>query len=286
MEYTKGERIKHPTKEDWGVGEVLEDSSREWLKAFFVGVGEKTLALKVVQPIKLSGAAAADPLLDNRKLGKSASGIPYQSLPKSIEFFRQRFPEGFYGQRFESEERDYKVKAHGLMKSLLSQDDFSALLRAEDHAEIVRRALKVVGATNLLFPNEKMALKDGLQNPSAQKAFAESLFRLLFAESGFEASFLAFCAVLEEIDAAKWTTATYFPFITHPARHMFVKPTITRHAAELCGFEIHYKPRLNWLTYKCVLDFSAHLFSGIAVLKPRDMIDVQSFMWCVAPGKY
>ncbi len=67
---------------------------------------------------------------------------------------------------------------------------------------------------------------------------------------------------------------------------MFVKPTITQYSSELCGFEINYKPQLNWLTYKSILDFSNYLFSELSDLNPRDMIDVQSFMWCIAPGTY
>ena len=54
--------------------------------------------------------------------------------------------------------------------------------------------------------------------------------------------------MLEDIDAAKWTIASYFLLILHPEQHMFVKPTIAQHYSEECGFEINYKPQLNWLT--------------------------------------
>lgn len=65
MEYKKGDRVRHPTQNDWGLGEVLDDSDGDSVKAFFVGVGEKTLALKYAQPIKITGDAAAHPVLDN-----------------------------------------------------------------------------------------------------------------------------------------------------------------------------------------------------------------------------
>jgi hypothetical protein len=108
----------------------------------------------------------------------------------------------------------------------------------------------------------------------------------LYSEEELENRFVAFAKVLENIDAAKWTTATYFLFIVHPEKHMFVKPTITQYSSELCGYEVNYKPQLNWLTYKSVLGFSEYIRSEISELKPRDMIDVQSFMWCIAPGTY
>ena len=63
---------------------------------------------------------------------------------------------------------------------------------------------------------------------------------------------------------------------------------MTQQAAELCGFEISYQSTLNWKTYDRLLAFSRWLFEELTRqgLKPRDMIDVQSFIWCIAPGKY
>lgn len=283
MEYKKGDRVKHPTKDDWGLGEVLENSTGELVRVFFVGGGEETLSLKYVLPVKVGGVEAIHPVLDNLKISKSASGIKYQSLPQSIQVFLEQFPEGFYGEKFKEHEREYKDKAHALAQKILAQEAFGALLESENYAEIVKRALKVANSTNLIFPNEKMSLKDGLAKQPSQKAFSEALFSLLYGDEDLEQRFVSFTKVLENIEAAKWTTATYFLFIVHPENHMFVKPTITQYAAKLCAFELNYKPQLNWLTYKCVLSFSEYLFSEISELKPRDMIDVQSFMWCIAP---
>ena len=106
MEYKKGDRVKHPTKEDWGLGEVLENSNGATVRVFFVGAGEKTLSLQYVQPIKIEGNEAKNAVLDNLKISKSASGIKYQSLPQSIQFFLEEFPEGFYGDKFKKHERD------------------------------------------------------------------------------------------------------------------------------------------------------------------------------------
>lgn len=286
MEYRKGDRVRHPTKDDWGLGEVVENGNGESVRVFFVGVGEKTLSLGYVQPVKVIGDEAAHPVLDNLKISRSGNGIKYRSLPQSIQFFLEQFPEGFYGDKFKKHEREYKDKAHALAQELLGKNVFRSLLESEDYDEIVRSALKVVNATNLIFPNEKMSLKDGLVEPVAQRAFSKTLFTLLYGEEELELRFVAFAKALEDIDAAKWTTATYFLYIVHPSKYMFVKPTITQYSSELCGFEVNYKPQLNWLTYKSVLGFSEYLFSEISELNPRDMIDVQSFMWCIAPGTY
>lgn len=286
MEYKKGDRVKHPTEEGWGVGEVLENSDGAKVRVFFVGAGEKNLALRLVQPIKVEGNEANSAVLDNLKIRKSSSRINYQSLDQSIQYFLEEFPEGFEGEKFKEHERDYKDKAYALASDLLGQEAYSGLLESEEYYEIVKRAIKIANATNLIFRNEKMSLNDGLQSSESQKSFSKALYSLLHSQEELENRFVAFCKVLEDIGAAKWTTATYFLFIVHPDSHMFVKPTITQHSADLCGYEINYNSQLNWLTYKSVLDFSKYLRSAISELKPRDMIDVQSFMWCIAPGTY
>ena len=132
-----------------------------------------------------------------------------------------------------------------LALDLLGKESFSSLLEKEQYAETTKRALRVVNATNLIFPNEKMALKDGLVEPDAQQNFSQSLYELLFGDSELRDRFEAFSKVLEDINAAKWTTVSYFLFVLLPDNYMFVKPRITQYSAELCGFEINYKPQLN-----------------------------------------
>jgi hypothetical protein len=48
MDYKKGDRVKHPTKDDWGLGEVLENSNGDTVRVFFVGTGEKTSLMSVI----------------------------------------------------------------------------------------------------------------------------------------------------------------------------------------------------------------------------------------------
>ena len=284
MTYSKGTRVKHPSKADWGLGEVLEDSRGDLVRIFFVGVGEKTLSLKFVQPKLVPESEAAHPVLDNLKVGKSKGAIKYQSLKASKDYFLEQYVSGFYGERFTSSERDYKVRAHELAKELLDAGQLETLLQSGDFDEICQRALKVANATNLIFPNEKMALKDGLVTPDSKQQFAVALNDVLHGTAPLQDRFNAFINVLEKIEADKWTTASYFLFITHPDKYMFVKPTVTQHAAELCGFEIYYTPRLNWNTYNLVLRFSEYLRKELKELEPRDYIDIQTFMWAIAPS--
>ena len=282
--FRKGQRVRHPTQPDWGLGEVLEDSAEESTRVFFVGVGEKAISAKYVSLVAVKREEASDPILDNLHLSQ-APGIKYQSLPKSIQYFLERFPQGFYGENYLEQERNYKVAAHELAVATLNKDALTALCASGSYGEVCVRSLKLVNATNLIFPNEKMALKDGLGDDDAKQRFSESLLNVLYGIDEEAQRFDQFAGVLERIGAGKWTTASYFPFLVHPQRHMFVKPTITQNAAAVSHFNIDYRPTVTWRTYSRILAFSEHLRTALVELKPRDMIDVQSFMWCIAPHK-
>jgi hypothetical protein len=279
-------RVKHPLAPDWGVGEVLEDSLGDALRVFFVGAGQKKLVLKDLQLEKVDGDASKHPILDNLKVS-AADGVRYRTLPESIRRFLIEYPGGFYGEKFADHERNYKMKTHQLMTDLLGKEVWQPLLQKEAAEEIFRRALKIMNSTNLIFPNEQIAFRDGLESHEMKRRFSEILYTHLFSENPLKSRFVELCKFLEEIKAAKWTVATFFLFTIFPDEHMFIKPTVTKNAADICHFDIRYRPGLNWETYEAVLRFSKFLKTELtkAELKPRDMIDVQSFMWCIRPDK-
>ena len=285
--YLKGDRVKHPKMSDWGIGQVLENIAPNKVKVFFVNAGEKTLDINYVNLVKVEGAKASHPLLDNpiAKPKKGTTDKQYISLPDAKKDFIIMFPNGFKDEGYKQIERDYKYEAHNLLTTILSEQVITKLLKSKDYEEVCKRALQVVNKTNLIFPNEKMDLKDGLELLKNKKWFSETLFNLLYQEGDIEQRFMAFADCLLAIGAAKWTIATYFLFLRYPDEHMFLKPAVTKKAADLSAFELNYKPELNWLTYHTLLKFAAYLRTELTKLglKPRDMIDVQSFMWCIAP---
>jgi hypothetical protein len=284
MEYKRGERVKHPGMPEWGLGKVLEDSRDYKVRIFFTGDGRKTLSLKHVEPIKISGAEARHPVLDHLSINEGVDG-KYQTLQTSKEMFLKDYPDGFYDQAYLKNERKNKVAAHELALSLIGPDQLEALIGKKDYEEIGKRALKVANATNLIFPNEKLALKNGLKDSDNMASFSEGLYHLLYGKEAMAERFVAFARTLEDIKAAKWTTLSYFLFIVFPDKYIFIKPLVTQLAAEISAFEINYRPELNWKTYQSVLDFAEYFRSELKDLKPRDMIDIQSFMWGIGPSK-
>jgi hypothetical protein len=289
MQLQKGDRVKNRKISDWGLGEILDSPERNKYKIFFVNAGEKTVDATVADLVKITGKEAQHPLLDNLRLPGQNKKAEYKTFHEKVTLFLRIFPKGFYDDRYLEEERDYKVDANELMLSKLDKKQFAAMIKAGDSDEICKNALKVVDKTNLIFKNEKFALQDGLQNDEDKRQFATSLYELLYGRSAAPERFMHFARCLESINASKWTIQTYFPFIAFPDKHMFMKPTVTQLAADAFAFELNYKSDLNWNSYESLLKLSRYVSEELAkyedYLKPRDMIDVQSFVWCSVPGK-
>ena len=280
MFYRKGDRVRHPIKDDWGLGKVLASSNGEKVDVFFVDAGEKTILLKYVEPIKVKGDESIHFGLDNLKVTDTA--VKYQRFSKLTENFLEAYPDGFQNEKFVGDERIKKDKAHELAFELLPEARFAELIAAADYAEITTRALKILNATTLILPNERLSLKNGLAEDRSKEMFAKALFELLYSDALLKDRFERFSAVLTLVGAGKWTIATYFLFIFYPEKHMFVKPKLMQQSADLCRFELNYKAQLNWLTYESVLSFSEYVSSELSELNPKDMMDVKAFIWHTA----
>jgi hypothetical protein len=61
---------------------------------------------------------------------------------------------------------------------------------------------------------------------------------------------------------------------------------VTKRAAERFGFDFRYSSRPGWDTYASLLEFASVLQTELADWKPRDMIDIQSFIWVMGSAEY
>lgn len=278
------DRVVHPAKPEWGVGKVLSTSS-SGIEVFFVNAGHKKLSPQYVTLTVVKGEQANHPLLDNLATAVGSEGANFLALPDAIQKFLTEYPGGFAGERYLGKERGYKDKAHETCMSLLGESDILALLNAGNYAEICERARRVESTTNLLASFEKIQFNAALKKPANQKLFAEQLADNLYGTAEDKVRFEKLAAVLDQMQVAKWPVVTYFGYIRFPENHIFIKPEVTRNVAAVCGWEISYKPELNWTTYVGVHGLFEHLRTALvdAGLSPRDMIDVQSFVWCIAP---
>ena len=83
-----------------------------------------------------------------------------------------------------------------------------------------------------------------------------------------------------------WPILTYLPFLWDYQKHMFLKPAVTSDFADRVGHDFHhvYSAEPSARTYLSLLDLVDRTRRAINELKPRDNIDIQSFIWVV--GEY
>lgn len=198
----------------------------------------------------------------------------YSGFDGARNRFLHWFAGGFQSRDYVAQERKYKLDA----KSKL--DLTAPLDQATTNSGFGEAVLSVFRATNLLSPFEKTRLQDVLRGPAADP-FIRAAAR--FASGEGQPALLDMQQALKPHDSAKWTVVTYLPFLWRPDRHMFLKPEATKDFAERVGhrFASDYEPRLDMAVYDSLLDLTASTEAKLADLKPRDRIDVQSFIWVV-----
>ena len=204
--------------------------------------------------------------------------------------FLQYFPGGFHDPEYVALERDYKWRAHERWTEVLGRLEFRSLLRARRHAEIAARAIRIESRTNLLFSFEKMALRDAVREPRGARAFAEALDALVHGGSAAQ-HFDAWCDAIaglprKQTRVLTWPVVTVFPFLALPDAHFFFKPMVTRRAAAAYGIELPYTPRPSWSAYEAILDLASRVRRDLRDLRPRDLIDIQSFLWIQGSDEY
>ena len=205
--------------------------------------------------------------------------------------FLKFFPDGFQDETYIDWERDYKWKAHERWEELLPRPELRSLIDSGQYSEAARRAVTIESRTNLLFSFEKMALRDAVKSRAGAKAFSEGLYEFLHGKSSAESRFNSWIEVVGNLPRKQtrvltWPIVTVFGFIAQPRDHIFLKPMVTRRAAAAYGFDFEYESRPNWGTYKSLLHFAATVRRDVHDLRPRDMIDIQGFIWVQGSDEY
>jgi hypothetical protein len=285
MTFATGDFVRHPGQPAWGTGRVLEMISPGKVKVRFASAGEKVLLLSFA-PLELTSPSPPEEraLAGPEPRIKRQAAVTTRPHEKLVAEFLWVFPEGFRGSAYAVKERDAKLKAHELATWELSETRLEAAIASGRFEDVVNAALEVMGATNLVSPSEKAALRDALAKQEAREKFSVLLVDLLHGTRPFQALFEAFADFLVAAKVASWPTATYFPFILHPKEHMFLEPGVTQRAAAAYGFKLDYEARVNWRTYEQLLAFSRKLEKSLAPLQPADMLDIQSFVAVVGTG--
>jgi len=205
--------------------------------------------------------------------------------------FLRFFPGGFADETYIDWERDYKWAAHARWREQLGPDELGGLIAAGQFAEVAQRAVRIESGTNLLFSFEKMALRDAVRPPRSARAFAEGLHDFLHGARPPGERFERWVGMIAALPRKQtrvltWPLATVFGFIAQPRRHFFLKPRVTQLAFAEYGLDFRYRSRPTWESYAHLLGLARIVARDVVDLGPRDMIDVQSFLWVQGSDEY
>ena len=214
-----------------------------------------------------------------------------ENVVRCREKFLRFFPNGFEDEKYVAWERGYKWQAHEKWNAQLNRAEYRSLLEKREFSEIASRAVKIESPTNLIFSFEKLALRDAVRSAEGARIFAESLYDFLHGAGKLKQKFERWLEAVGRLPKKQSRVLTHpivtiFGFIAQPKKHIFLKPKVTQAAARAYGFDFQYRSILSWETYASLLELAEIIKRDLADLKPRDMIDVQSFIWVMGSDEY
>jgi hypothetical protein len=214
-------------------------------------------------------------------------------LPAAKRRFKEIFPGGFTDPTYLEWERGYKWSAHQAWQRELDRSTWAVLLAEGAHAEVARRIASLYARSklNMLALYEWMALREALIDPVGGYLLATGFYDLIHGAGRFEARIAVFTDLLGQVPQrqtrlAKWPVATLFPFVARPAVHLILKPNTMKRAAVRLGFDLAYGSRPNPQTYAAMMRYISWLRGALAPWHPRDLIDLQGFVWVTCSEEY
>ncbi len=287
-----GAIVENPKCPQWGPGKVLTlggSKAKVYFRDLFVTKLDEGLKTMQVSSLALA-ATQADDWLDHLPpfiAGKFKSETKPVTFDLAVKSFVYRYPLRFEDPNYLENERTYKWEAHTYLTTELAPWISGTVSVTDDIARLTE--IGISGATvkvNLLSQYEQMALRDGLKDQSAARTFFKRLFDLLKAAAPDESHFAPYIEAVESLPAevgrarvATWPILTIMPYLIAPDRFMFLKPEVTKKAADRLLFDLLYSSKLSWATYSRLLKMSQLLMDRLRPLGARDNIDVQSFIF-------
>lgn len=226
--------------------------------------------------------------------GARASNVNYLGAARCRRKFELFYPDGFRDETYNVAERSCKERAHLEWQAELGPAEFRKLLARGEFRQIADIAVRIESRTNLLFSFEKMALRDAVKTVAGARLFATELYAFVWGRGTPRRKFDDWVQAVGDLPRRQtrvlnWPLVTVFGFLARPDRHLFLKPMVTRNAAQRYGFDFSYRPQPSWDVYQSLLTFAAIIRRDLdrkPGFKARDMIDIQSFIWVQGSQEY
>lgn len=292
----EGMFVELAPKPEYGIGKVLKVKGGKAYVFFRNQPTREASVFRLDNNHLTISTIQSDPVLDhlppaieqdNNKIVLAGKSKRW-TLQQTIDVFHGKYPLGFHDSAYLSDQGERKEKwvAHELFVNKLGNGQGQQLIKDDNVEEVVLRTLSIMTKTKMLLSFEMMAITDALRSRDAAKRYLSALFAVLDSPEVTKETYQPYIdSVLDlpqeqgKSKVAAWPIVTLLPFIAQPERHMFLKPTNIQAAADALVFDLQYQPQPNWQTYSTLLEMVRTYFSEVNHLRPRDFIDIQSFLW-------
>lgn len=302
---------RNTSEPSWGLGLVIEDLADRWVIVFetagrktFIKGKAKTLEPAEVEPealealkTKLQGKGASRASTQTKAKGKAKAKAPkkaggqFASFEAQLALFEKLFPGGFEGETFINDERGaegatgklgHKTAAIALTRAELSPERFDSA----PPDEVFESARRILGATNIVFPIEGAIPFGGIAEEDRPAALA-ALKDLLHGQDDYGARLERFVAALNlkdksgKVKKVTWPLATVFGALWAPDQHTCVKPTAFAAQGALLGSPVPPSQPVTAEGYRQFFEIAKETQKRLldAGQRPRDLVDVYSFIW-------
>lgn len=291
----EGKLVVLSLKPDWGPGKIMKVDGK-YVYVRFKNKPDLELVKYAVMENPLSLAEnQTDPVLARIRMGarprpdrKKEPRVAAISFEQARELFLEKYPGKFddpqYIGNLKKGERLYKLQAVNLYQELFGNGQLRQMLENTDVKNLAEKTEKIIGEQNLAFHQETLRFKDVLKVPELNLQYFKALADLLDDPEVRTETMIPYFEAVKAAPVAgfaKWTNATLLPYFAQPARHLFLKPRVTRDFAEMLGYDLKYDAVPNWTTYEALLGMAKDCKEKLADWNPRDYIDIQSFIWVV-----
>lgn len=211
--------------------------------------------------------------------------ITQAQLEQLLTLIRRRYPDwqNLHHPAFDADAIGDKQQAVDLMRTQLGRSTYEGLLRARLYDEIVARLIKIAQATNLLALATPQAgdLRILYDETVDQGKLCHRLFQLLYGEAAIEVRLQAYIDFLQQYGPKLnyWTFPTYFLFLAHPDREMFVEPLLTQRYLTWFGLADQWNAKLHVTTYVTIVRLAQQMQQAFKAYGATNLVDVQSLLW-------
>lgn len=300
--------FKSESQPDWGMGLVVEDGADHWIVYFEHGGRKKFIKSKTKGLTAVTLDAKAMATLEtkshsrharagNKPKAKKPGALPkkavarFESLTQQVAFFEKLFPGGFEGEAFTNAERGVlgttgkggnKTAAMALAREELSAARFASATPEE----LFESATKVLKGTNIVFPIEGAIPFIGLE-PQARTTAMAGLKQLLHGEGDYGLRVERFANSVGLRDkkghakTVSWPFATVFGALFNSTTYSCIKPTPFASQAATLGLAVEKQQPVTARAYQQFHEIVTLTQTKLiaAGQKPRDLLDVSSFIW-------